>query len=118
MALQPTGVIARLIAAVNAHDTGAVAAAFAPDAYVLDNGREFRGADAIRRWIASDLTGPKVTMEVREIVDHHGDVILRAAYDGDFDRTGLPDDVVLTSYHGLRDDRIVSLLISLAPAAG
>jgi len=28
---------------------------------------------------------------VRAVVDHHGDTIARAAYDGDFDRADLPD---------------------------
>src|ERR1039458_1395723 len=47
----PTAVIADHIAAVNAGDTDAIMATFAQDAYVNDNHREFRGTDAIRRFI-------------------------------------------------------------------
>jgi hypothetical protein len=111
MAPQVTGVIADQIAAMNAHDTDAVMATFAPDAYVNDDRREFRGADAIRRWVEREVVGPKVTAEVREVLDHYGDTIVRAAYDGDFDRANLPDDIVITGYYGVRDGRIVSLVL-------
>jgi hypothetical protein len=36
---------------------------------------------------------------------------LRGAYDGTFDRTNLPDDLVLTNYFSVRDGKIVSLVI-------
>jgi hypothetical protein len=106
-----TGVIAEHIDAVNAQDTDRVMATFAPDAYVNDNHREFVGTDAIRRWVAREMVGDKVTIEVREVLDHHGDTIVRGAYDGTFDRTNLPDEVVLTSYFSVRDGRIVSLAV-------
>jgi hypothetical protein len=48
---------------------------------------------------------------VRDVVDHYGDTIVRGAYDGDFDRTDLPDDLVLSNYFSVRDDKIVSLVV-------
>jgi hypothetical protein len=114
---QLDGLIARQVAAVNAHDTDAIAALFAPDAYISDNGRELRGVDAVRGWVEKEIVAAKVTMDVRAATEHHGDVILRAAYDGEFDRTGLPPEVVLTSYYAVRDGKIVSLLISLGGSA-
>ena len=108
---QPTGVIAEQIAAVNAHDTEAILAAFAPDAYLNDNGRELRGAAELRAWVEKEVVGDKVTVEVREVVEHHGDAIVRAAYDGEFDRTGMPPEIVLTTYYAVRDGKITSLLM-------
>jgi hypothetical protein len=90
---------------------------FAPDAYISDNGREFRGTEAVRGWVETEIVAAKVTMDVREAIDHHGDVILRAAYDGEFDRTGLPPEVVLTGYYAVRDGKIVSLVISFDGSA-
>jgi ketosteroid isomerase-like protein len=107
----PTGVIADHIAAVNARDTDAIMATFAPDAYVNDNRREFVGTDAIRRFIEREIVGDNITMDVREIIDHHGDTIVRAAYEGDFDKTNLPGEVVLTNYFSVRDAKIVSLVL-------
>jgi len=104
------GVIADHIAAVNAFDTEAIMDTFSADAYVNDNRREFRGNEAVRRFIEREIVGDKVTMDVREVIDHHGDTIVRAAYDGDFDKTNLPDEVILSNYFGVREEKIVSLV--------
>lgn len=111
MGIELTGVIADHIAAVNAFDTDAIVATFAEDAYVNDNKREIAGIDAIRKWVEKEMVGDKVTMEVREVVDHYGDTIVRAAYDGEYDKTNLPAELVMSSYFGVRDGRIVSLAI-------
>jgi hypothetical protein len=106
-----TGVVADHITAVNAFDTDAIVATFAEDAYVNDNRREINGIDAIRRFIAKEFVGDRVTMEVREVVDHYGDIIVRAKYDGTYDKTNLPDELVMSSYFSIRDDKIVSLAV-------
>ena len=111
MATELSGVVADHIAAVNALDTDAVVATFAQDAYVNDNHREFVGTDAIRRWVGKELVGDKVSIDVREVVDHYGDTIVRGAYDGAFDKTNLPNEVILSNYFGVRDNKIVSLVI-------
>jgi ketosteroid isomerase-like protein len=110
-AATPPAVVAEHINAVNAFDTERIVATFAPDAYVNDNRREIQGTDAIRRFVAKEFAGDHVTMEVREIIDHYGDIIVRAAYDGTYDKTDLPDELVMTSYFSIRDDKIVSLAI-------
>jgi hypothetical protein len=46
-----------------------------------------------------------------EVIDHHGITIVRARYDGDFDKTNLPADLILTSYFAIADGRITSLII-------
>jgi hypothetical protein len=106
-----TGVVAEHIAAVNAQDTDAIVATFAEDAYVNDARREFVGAEAIRRWVAKEITGDKVSIEVREVFDHYGDTIVRGAYDGEFDKTDLPDELILSNYFSVRDGKIVSLIV-------
>jgi hypothetical protein len=45
------------------------------------------------------------------VLDHYGDTVVRGAYDGTFDRTNLPDEIVLTNYFSVRDGKIVSLAI-------
>jgi hypothetical protein len=104
------GAIADHVAAVNEHDTDAIMASFTPDAYINDNRREFVGSDAVRRFIEREIVADNVTMDVREVIDHHGDTIVRAAYEGDFDKTNLPDEVILSNYFSVRDGKIVSLV--------
>ena len=88
-----------------------IVATFAADAYVNDNRREIWGIDAIRAFMAKEFVGDHVTMEVREVIDHYGDIIVRARYDGTYDKTNLPDELVMTSYFSVRDGKIVSLTI-------
>src|SRR5215475_4722227 len=104
-------VVADHIRAVNAFDTDAILATFAKDAYVNDNRREIAGVEAIRRWVAKEIVGERVTMDVREVTSHHGETIVRARYDGNFDKTNLPEEVVLTNYFHVVDGKIVSLSI-------
>jgi hypothetical protein len=105
------GVVAEFIQAVNAFDLDAVVNTFAKDGYVNDNRREIVGIDAIRRWLSKEIVGDKVTMDVREVIDHHGDTIVRAVYDGEYDKTNLPEELILANYFSIRDGKIVSLAI-------
>ena len=104
-------IVAEFIAAVNAFDTERIVATFTTDAYVNDNRREIWGVEAIRRFVAREFVGDHVTMEVRQVIDHHGDIIVRARYDGDYDKTNLPDELVLSSYFAIRDGKIASLAV-------
>jgi hypothetical protein len=106
-----SGVVAEYVGAINAFDEDAIMATFADDALVNDVRREFWGTDAIRRWIRAEIVGDRVTVEPTEVLEHHGQSILRGRYDGEYDKTNLPDELILTSYFTVRDDRIVTLII-------
>jgi hypothetical protein len=56
--------VARLLQAANDHDTDAFLAGFTDDGVVDDWGREFAGADAIRRWSDKEFIGVDVTLAV------------------------------------------------------
>lgn len=111
MASELPGVIAEHIRAVNAFDVDAIVATFNRDAYVNDNRREIVGIDAIRRWVEKELVGDSVTMDVREVISHYGETIVRAAYTGNFDKTHLPEVVILSNYFHIADEKIVSLTV-------
>jgi ketosteroid isomerase-like protein len=104
-------VVAEYLDAVNAFDLDRIMATFASDAYVNDNRREIRGTDAIRRFMAREFVGDKVTMEVSEVIDHYGDLIVRARFDGTYDKTNLPEEFFMTSYFSVREGKIVSLAV-------
>ena len=104
-------IVAEHIDAVNAHDTDQIVNTFAPDAYVNDNRREIWGADAIRAFMAKEFVGDHVAMEVRDVIDQYGEIIVRARYDGTYDKTNLPEELVMTSYFSIRDGKITSLKV-------
>ena len=99
------------IRAVNAFDTGAIVATFAKDAFVNDSQREIVGTSAIRQWLETEIVGYRVTMMVREIRDHYGDPIVNCLYDGDYDKTNLPKELILTNYFKVRNGKIASLIL-------
>ena len=101
------------IAASNAFDGDALIGWFADDAFVNDARREFWGKQAIRAWLNREIISDKVTMDVTTTSEHCGEVIVRAVMDGEYDKTGLPDPLVLTYYFTVRGDRIARLIIIL-----
>jgi hypothetical protein len=104
-------IVAEHIAACNAHDIDAWMATFAPDAMLNDIQREFIGTDAIRGFGAKEIFGDNVTMAVHRAWNRHGDIIVHAKLDGTYDKTGLPDPLILSFYFSLRGEQITQLII-------
>jgi hypothetical protein len=101
----------RYIDAVNGFDTEAVLATFTPDALVYDDNHEYLGTDAIRGFLAGQIVGVRVTMAVTEVIERRGVTVVRARYDGDYDKTGLPEELILTNYAVLDGELISELFI-------
>jgi hypothetical protein len=99
------------ITAGNDMDGDALIEWFADDALVNDARREFCGRDAIRAWLDREVIGDKVTMDPTATSVQEEDVTVHAAMDGEYDKTGLPDPLILTHYFTVRDNRIVRLFI-------
>lgn len=97
--------------AVNRHDIDAILETFADDALVNDASREFWGRDRIRAWVAKELVGDRVTIEPVDVVDNTGLYAVRCRFDGDYDKTDLPDPLIMTDYLRIRDGKIVTLFI-------
>jgi hypothetical protein len=106
-------IIADHVAATNRGDPDGLMATFASDALLNDARREFLGHAAIRAWADKEIFGDHVTLDVQTAYENYGDVILRARVDGDFDRTNLPDPVILTYYFSVRNDKITQLIVTL-----
>jgi SnoaL-like domain len=87
---------AGFVRAVNDRDPAGFIALFAEGAVVDDAGREIRGRQAVREWAAHDIFAANVTFEVRDVSGTDGDATVTAKVDGTFDRTGLPDPLVMT----------------------
>jgi SnoaL-like domain len=110
-------VITDHVAAYNNHDPDALIATFTPDALVNDVQREFVGREAIRTWADKEIFGDNVTLAIERAYEQHGDIILRSRVDGSFDKTNLPNPLILTFYFSIRNDRITQLIILLNKAA-
>jgi hypothetical protein len=107
-------IIEEHIAAVNAGDLDALAATFADDAYIATQA-DARGPDAIRALLAKEFINDHVTLEVREVTEHHGDYIVRTKYDGTYPKDNLPDPLIMTNYFAVLDDKIVTVAVIFIP---
>jgi hypothetical protein len=99
--------VTNYLAAVEAKDMDMLALCFADDALVHDEGRAYRGLDAIRSWKQETQTKYKYRVEPLDASVSGTTVKLRARLTGDF--PGSPVDLDYT--FRLANDKITSLEI-------
>lgn len=106
-------IILKNIAAHNQRNADAFIATFASDALLNDAKREFVGHSAIRAWAQQEIFNDNVTMKVSKAYANHGNITIHALITGDFDKSNLPDPLILTYYFSIQDDKITQLAILL-----
>ncbi|MFZ6648599.1 hypothetical protein ACO0LO_22945 [Undibacterium sp. TJN25] len=106
----PTAVAA-FVGATNSGNLVQLLDTFADDALVNDQLCEYWGKPAIAEWAARDIIGDQLSMSVVKIVEHYGTTIVTANIDGNYDKRGLPEPLVLAFYFSTWGDKIVQLII-------
>ena len=106
--------IATFIRAVNEHDADAFLSCFSNDAVVTDVGREFRGAAAIKEWCDREIFDVNVTLDVIGVAERDGQTVVTVKVDGIFDKTGLPDPLLLNHHFTLNGGKIAAFSSRLA----
>ena len=101
------------ISATNLHDAAAFIDVFADDALVNDVAKNFWGKDAIKKWSDEEIIKPNVTFKVDEVMEHHGDYLVTALTNGDYDKTKAPDPLCLDYFFSIRDGKIVTMFVTL-----
>ena len=110
--------IVNYLRAVNAGAPEDFPASFADDAVVVDVNRELRGLDAIVAWAGTDIFGAHVHFDVLEVTERQGRTIVSVKIDGTFDRTGLPDPLVMSHEFKVARGKITELRIGFARTLG
>lgn len=114
-------VAAAYVRSTNEGDSAAFLDLFAADAFVDDARREFRGLAEIKAWSDREVFAAQVQLEVlaTEVLEASASetdaaTVITTRVDGNFDRTGLPDPLVLTHRIQTEGDQIARLTIRLA----
>lgn len=102
---------AAYIKATNDHNSNAFLVCFTDDALVNDIGRDFHGTVAIKEWSDREIIGANVTLEVTAVAVGDGVTIVTTKVDGDYDKTGLPDPLLLDHHVTVNDAKISRLVI-------
>jgi hypothetical protein len=76
---------------------------------VNDAGREFRGRAAIRSWSDRDIFEALVTLEIVSVSERGDKAVVTTQVDGNCDRTGLPDPVMIDHEFMIAHEQIVAL---------
>ena len=103
--------MAAYVEATNSFDLKRLLATFAEDALVNDQLRDYWGKPTIREWAKRDIIGERLTMNVTKVINHYDNFIVTANVDGNYDKRGLPDPLVLAFYFTPQSDLIVQLII-------
>lgn len=105
------------VRAINSRDADLFQTSFAADAFVKDIGREIRGGGAIQEWANKEIFAVNVTLDVMNAVQRDDQTIVTVKVDGTFDRTGLPDPLVMEHCFTVVGDKIKALTCRLAGTA-
>jgi hypothetical protein len=109
VALPP--LVAAYVEATNNFDLERLLDTFAEDALVNDQLRDYWGKSAIREWAKREIMDERLTMSVTKVINHYGNSILTANVDGNYDKRGLPEPLVLAFYFSMQGGLIVQLII-------
>lgn len=94
--------------ATEQRDSEALLSLFAPDAKLLDEGRERSGVDEFREWNDKLYIGAKVVVHPIHIEERDGSTVLSVALDGDYSAYGVTGPFQYDWHFTFAGDRIQS----------
>src|ERR1041384_638869 len=104
-------VLGESFSATNAHDVGAMIAAFADDATVHDEGRDHVGVSAIRTWMKETIEKYDYRVEPIESSRNGSSAVVLGSVPGEFPGSPIPPQYALPP----PGERIARLEIGLCP---
>ena len=105
--------IATFIEATNKHNSQEFLNVIADTAVIHDEGHDYHGIAEIKEWSDEKVFGAKVTLEPLKIIDQPGNTVITMKIDGNFDKTGLPDPLIMDFHFTIDSDKISGLSIHL-----
>ncbi|MCI0443559.1 nuclear transport factor 2 family protein [bacterium] len=105
--------IATFIEATNKHNSQEFLNVIADTAVIHDEGHDYHGIAEIKGWSDENLFGTKVSLEPLKIIEQRDNTIVRMKIDGNFDKTGLPDPLIMDFHFTIDSDKISRLNIRL-----
>ena len=103
--------IAAFLEAVNKHNSVALLSVISNTAVVHDEGKDYRGITEIKKWSDEKVFGTNVTLEPISTREQDSKTIVTAKVDGSFDKTGLPDPLLLDFYFTSDANKVTALSI-------
>lgn len=109
MSTRTNTIVDDYVRTVNEGDAEGYLELFGDDAVVNDAGRQIHSIAEIKKWSESDIFAVQVTFDVLSVSMHDDEAVLTTKVDGNFDRTGLPEPVIIVHQLRVAEGKIVSL---------
>lgn len=106
--------IQRYLDTINQNNPAGFLASFAADAVARDIGHEYRGTLQIKEWSEREIFAVQVRLGVIRFFQNDDTFCVTVKVDGNFDKTGLPDPLMMRNDFTLTEERIATLTCSLA----
>jgi hypothetical protein len=90
---------------------------FADNAILIDGAREYSGIIAIKEWSETDLFAANVKYEITNTAQRNQETVVTAKVDGNFDKTSLPDPLILDHHFIITEDKISRLTVQISKAS-
>lgn len=103
--------VAAYIFATNLSDLDGLVSTFAENATVNDPLHEYNGLAAIRKWAARDIIAQQLVIFTIRVLHRPDDTTVVAHIDGNFEKDGLPDPLVMTLIFSVANHKIIRLTI-------
>ncbi|WP_336775453.1 nuclear transport factor 2 family protein [Paenibacillus sp. MMO-58] len=104
--------VANYFNAVNEQEPERFLEAFDEQSHVLVMKKEYVGGKAIAKWSKTEIFEPKVRFEMKDAKEQDNRYIITVAVDGEFDKTNLPDPLLMKHEFLIANDKIKELHIS------
>jgi hypothetical protein len=103
--------IAAFLEAVNKHNSDALLSVISNTAIVHDEGKDYHGITEIKQWSDEKVFAANVTLEPISTRKQNGKTIVTAKVYGSFDKTGLPDPLLLDFHFSNNANQVTALSI-------
>ncbi len=106
--------VAAFFHTANGPDPDGFIANFTDNALLIDGTHEYSGIKAIKEWSETDLFASQVKYEVINTAQRNNETVVTARVDGNYDKTGLPDPLMLDHHFIITEGKISRLTIQIS----
>lgn len=111
--LNPPQPIEAFVSAINRHSTEDFLTTLGESVAITDEGQTYRGIEEARTWCDEKYVAAMIILEMIDVSKPGNETIVDFEIDGNFDKSGLPDPLVMDFHFAIENGKIVGLSIRL-----
>lgn len=109
----PPQPIDAFVSAINRHSTADFLTTLGESITVIDEGHTYRGIEEAQTWCDEKCVAAMITLKMIDVSEPGDETSVVFEIDGNFDKSGLPDPLVMDFHFTIKNSKIVGLSIRL-----